>query len=228
MPNKRRWWRFGLTAVLSVALVCSIAFNLLFQIDYTKGVSMAPTLADGQMLVVWRPKAMATLHVDYHAGDIVVAKNESAKLGLKEGDLLVKRLIGLPGQTVGVTRSTVEINGRPLGEPYVVHAMDNVDYAYGGEANGGSYFRTPGYTATTKLTAHQYFLLGDNRPQSADSRWFGPVRQAQLRGKVAAILTLDYQNTPQRLLGNALTAAPFLLVALLILVGSIGRRQPQV
>lgn len=220
----KRWLRRGLIAILSVALVAAVAFNFMFQVDYTKGVSMAPTLSDGQLLLVWRPKAMAALHVKYHESDIVVATNESTKLGLKRGDLLVKRLVGLPGETVGITRTQVEINDHVLEEPYVSHVMDNVKYAYGGVSGGGSYFRTPGYTAVTKLSSKQYFLLGDNRPQSADSRWFGPVEQSQLRGKVAAILTLNYHSLPQRLVANGLNAAPFLLVAVLILTTEIGRR----
>lgn len=221
--RKRHWVRWISSIVLAVLFVLAVVFNLLFQIDYTKGISMSPTLENGEMLVVWRPQAMKVLGVRYHRKDIVVVENEETRLGLKAGDMLVKRLIGLPGETVDMGRTTVGINGKTLNEPYVVNAMDNETYSYGGMTGGGSFFQTQGYTDKIHLTKDQYYLLGDNRPQSADSRWFGPIKTAQLRGKVQAILLLNYNHFDQRLVANLLVAAPFFLLVFLIVVNGLGR-----
>lgn len=227
MHNKHKhslWLKRLAMAILAVLFVIAAGFDLLFQIDYTQGVSMDPTLRNEQMLVVWRPTAMKLLHVPYQRGDIVVAANESNKIGLKRGDLLVKRLVGLPKEQVGITRTSVLIDHKTLAEPYVTYPMDNSTYAYGGERGGGSYFRTPGFTDTVTLKADQYYIMGDNRPQSADSRWFGPIHRSQLQGKVASILGLFYDHPLQRALPNIMRALPFFLLVALIVVSAVGQK----
>ncbi len=115
------------------------------------GASMDQTLEDGQILLLYK-----LANVDY--GDIVVLDEE------KEGEIIIKRIIGMPGDTVSIKDNTVYVNGEEVEE----------DYAYG---------ETSDYEEIT-LDDDEYFILGDNRPISKDSRYFGPVKEDEIIGKV--------------------------------------------
>ena len=115
------------------------------------GASMDQTLEDGQILLLYK-----LANVDY--GDIVVLHEE------KEGEIIIKRIIGMPKDTVSIKDNTVYVNDEELEE----------DYAYG---------ETSDYEEIT-LGDDEYFILGDNRPISKDSRYFGPVKEDEIIGKV--------------------------------------------
>ena len=104
--------------------------------------------------------------------------------------LYVKRIIGLPGETVDIVDSQVYINGEPLDEPYL-----DSDYVKDIENNQG-YF-TSDFEAI-ELGSDEYFVMGDNRVVSADSRVVGPFSRSQIVGKgVLVLLPLDqlgYKN----------------------------------
>lgn len=80
------------------------------------------------------------------------------------GTPMVKRIIGCPGDVVELRGRSVFVNGRQLLEPYII--PPNEDY---------------GHEQTT-LCAGEYYVLGDNRPNSVDSRFFGPVRRSEIKG----------------------------------------------
>ena len=115
------------------------------------GASMDQTLEDGQILLLYKLS-----NIDY--GDIVVLDEE------KEGEIIIKRIIGMPGDTVSIRDNTVYVNGEKVEE----------DYAYG---------ETSDYEEIT-LDDDEYFILGDNRPISKDSRYFGPVKEDEIIGKI--------------------------------------------
>ncbi len=115
------------------------------------GASMDQTLEDGQILLLYKLS-----NIDY--GDIVVLDEE------KEGEIIIKRIIGMPKDTVSIKDNTVYVNDEELEE----------DYAYG---------ETSDYEEIT-LGDDEYFILGDNRPISKDSRYFGPVKEDEIIGKV--------------------------------------------
>ena len=112
---------------------------------------MDQTLEDGQILLLYK-----LANVDY--GDIVVLDEE------KEGEIIIKRIIGMPGDTVSIRDNTIYVNGEEVEE----------DYAYG---------ETSDYEEIT-LDDDEYFILGDNRPISKDSRYFGPVKEDEIIGKI--------------------------------------------
>jgi signal peptidase I len=108
---------------------------------------------------------------DPHRGDIVVFN--TPPLALEKcgaGGTFVKRIIGLPGDTVSERKGRVSINGQPLDEPYVPQSERNP------RANG-------------RWTVPQgaYFMMGDNRAQSCDSREWGSVPRSDLIGPVFAV-----------------------------------------
>ena len=79
--------------------------------------------------------------------------------------MMIKRLVGLPGETVAIRSGQVLINGEVLDEPYDV-VQGGRDYA------------------PVELGENAYFILGDNRPESSDSRSFGPVSGESIRRRV--------------------------------------------
>ena len=92
-------------------------------------------------------------------GDVVVLDSPSAD------DLLIKRVIGLPNETVTISEGRVYVDGVQLEEPYV-----------------GTYCTYQSCNGTWELGPDEYFVLGDNRSHSLDSHSFGPVKRASVRG----------------------------------------------
>ena len=136
----------------------------LFRSPYlVRGDSMSPTLRDGDLIHVRRVSGEGAC---YRRGSIVVAETPS----LSRGDSLltnVKRVVGLPGELVRVGKDgAVSVEGISLAEPYL---------AVGSQAASG-----PGLLWLCDDDA--YFLMGDNRADSWDSRRFGPVPSANIVG----------------------------------------------
>ncbi len=115
---------------------------------------MEPALHDGQILEV-SPVQLS----DLKRGDLVFYKDS------QNGNLLVKRLIGLPGETIGVRSGHVYVNGAELTESY---NPTTAEYSYG----------------PVTLQSNEYFVLGDNRNDSYDSHQIGPIRGEQIMGTV--------------------------------------------
>jgi signal peptidase I len=126
------------------------------------GPSMEPTLRPGQLAHMNNYSA----GVNPQRGDIVTFHMPGQPNGIN-----IKRVIGLPGETVVVTPSEVTINGQPLPEPYV---------APGGNGDVGTF-------TNVTLGPNQYFLLGDNRQDSEDSRIFGPVARTAILAKMVSV-----------------------------------------
>jgi signal peptidase I len=120
--------------------------------------SMAPALSPGAMLLIDK----VTFHNrDPHRGEIVVAEDP------RSGDSIIKRVVAVGGDSVGMEDGQLIVNGAPVAESYIDN--ENMDgYYFGPDA----------------VPAGQVFLLGDNRDTSEDSRTFGPVDVGDVEGKV--------------------------------------------
>lgn len=107
---------------------------------------------------------------DPSRGDIVVFETpERAITVCGAGGTFVKRLVGTPGDRISMSGGVLSVNGEEVDEPYV---------------NGGP--RGPDFPER-KLGADEYFMMGDNRGYSCDSRRWGPVTRADLIGPVFAV-----------------------------------------
>lgn len=151
----------SLVVILTLALAALWAAWAL-QTALVPSESMSPTLQTGDILLV-RKDAYRKGRTPQR-GDIVLFKRKGVS------DYFVKRVIGLPGDTIIVESGYVSINGQSLHEPYL-----------GGEM----VHEWPGYL---HLGNDEYFVMGDNRAHSEDSRDTGAVKRADITGKVAAII----------------------------------------
>ncbi len=91
--------------------------------------------------------------------------------------MFVKRVIGLPGDTIEIMNGKVWINGSELSEPYAYHS----------EGEGGSRGSPGEYMGPKQIPEGSYFMMGDNRDQSYDSRFWGPVSGSKIWGRVRII-----------------------------------------
>ena len=165
-PNSGSWAGAALRDMVGTivpAIVIALLIHLfLAQATRVYGQSMEPNLHTNQRLVVEK------LSYRFHGPqrfDVVVLKVAS------QGDeLLIKRVIGLPGETVEIQDGHVYINGQPLDEPYLVSDT------------------RPGRQGRIVVPPLHVFVLGDNRGDSRDSRYFGAVPLEAIRGHVVFIL----------------------------------------
>lgn len=159
-----RWMRDLLVAV-GLALVI-IAF--VYQPVKVEGTSMAPQLADQERIFI--NKFIYSLE-PIQRGDIVVFRYPR-----DPSKSFIKRVVGLPGETIQIRRGVVYVNGAPLQE----------DYLNGDDMDHRSY-------PSTYLGPGHYFVLGDRRRSSHDSRSWGTVQRDYIYGKaVFAYWPLDH------------------------------------
>ena len=157
--------------VLGVGLVMLIRLAWLETAIVTSG-SMEPTLRVGDRLLV---DHRASLRGSWARGDVVLFDAPEGWSG--SGDTLVKRVVALPGDTVEVRAGSVVLNGALLSEPYLSQSAPPADAAP--EA-----LNSP----PRKLGAGEYWVMGDNRWNSDDSRSNGPLPEEAIRGHLLRVL----------------------------------------
>jgi len=148
--------RLFLASTCAALLGIAAGRNLIGPVYLVSGSSMSPTYQEGSMI--------HTIPVSgsLERGDIVVLDD-------RKGDYALKRIVGLPGETVHIWRGYVFINKKILIEPYLAKQV----YTFPRQR-----------AAVFVLGEGQFFVLGDNRPSSADSRLYGPVERKQVKKRV--------------------------------------------
>jgi signal peptidase I len=165
-------WAITLLLALSLALGAR-AFE--FQVFSIPSSSMEPTLDVGDRILVW--KAFFNWH-DVHQGEIVVFTHPPLDHCPGPADTdLVKRVIALPGQTIYSAGNTVYVNGRPLPEPYLPPG-DRLGRQIPGATRQAPFHVPPG----------EFYVMGDNRQISCDSRYWGPIKGTSIVGEVVLLL----------------------------------------
>jgi signal peptidase I len=209
----RRWWRQEIRPLLVLALVMfSVRSSLADWNDVPTG-SMKPTILGGDRVFVNKlaydlKVPFTTWHIaewsNPRRGDIVVFYSP------KDGQRLVKRVIGLPGDTVELRNDQLIINGQRVeyapADPEMAAQLSGIERERGILAteelpasphtvmaiNGISAMRT---FAPVQVPAGRYFMMGDNRDNSFDSRYFGTVARGQIVGRATSVvLSLNKEN----------------------------------
>jgi signal peptidase I len=176
-PRRRRWRR-ALTetavTILVAVLLAGLVRTFAFQTFWIPSSSMVPTLGVYDRILV--QKAFFTAR-DVRKGDIVVFSQPPLDHcgGPQAGDL-VKRVIALPGQTIYSSGNSIYVNGRLLAEPYLPH-----DDPLGPQIPDAS-SRHP-----YRLPPGEFYVLGDNRAISCDSRYWGPINGSSIIGKAVLV-----------------------------------------
>ena len=162
----------GWVLTLAFAALLALLINsFVFFFARVEGSSMLGTLKDGEVLFVWRA---GYVFGQPQRGDIVICHYPKTKDGGyldQKNTCYVKRVIGLPGDTVSIRQGTVYINGEALKESYL--ETERID-SQSMEA--------------VVLGEGEYFLMGDNRSDSTDSRRMGAVERGKILGKAVGVV----------------------------------------
>jgi signal peptidase I len=155
-PARGLWLR-SLWTSAKIGAVLFVAYGLMFNFSVVRGSSMAPGIHDGDRILV---DHLSYVFGDVQRGDIVVLQYP-----LDPTLDYIKRVIGVPGDHVAIADGVVCVNGERLAEPYVLE-------------------QDPRARLDVVVGPDHFFVLGDNRPHSSDSREFGQVPRENLRGRV--------------------------------------------
>jgi signal peptidase I len=169
-----RDWFLVVILALGAALLVRV---YVLQQFYISGPSMETTLfGDNRVLV---NKLSYRLH-DIHRGDVVVFDRVTTSDGTVSHDDLIKRVIALPGDTIEIKNCVVIVNSKPQVEPY----LDEDVLSLTNPLNRCRVANLPIQTVPAK----KIFVMGDNRPESFDSRSFGPISESLIVGRAFAIV----------------------------------------
>lgn len=153
-------WEMIKVVAIALAIILPIRYFLV-QPFYVKGSSMEPNYHDYEYLII---DELTYRFNEPQRGDVVVLRDPSSS-----GQYFIKRIIALPGEIVTVANGKVAIDGVDLDES--VYLNSTVETYTSNEAS-------------ITLAENQYFVLGDNRPVSHDSRRFGPIDESEFVGRV--------------------------------------------
>jgi signal peptidase I len=189
-------WREYLEALLVAGLFLGFTNTFVLKTFYIPSGSMENTLLVGDHLIVNRyifgqegPLSRLLPDRKPRRGDIVVFRSpEDPSIDL------VKRLIGLPGDTIEMRQKQLLVNGKPVDDKtFAIHRDPRV----GDEQNAYNYqlYRRDNFGPLTVPEGH-YFCLGDNRDQSYDSRYWGAVPEHYVKGRAFLIYWSYGGETP--------------------------------
>lgn len=184
--HRRIWWIAALVGLPVLGVLAAVVLSVFVaEVVVVPTTSMLPTIHPGNLVLVDK---LAYANHGPRLGDIVVFDNPEYKAIPKHSGnpllsawrhqfapvdrVLIKRVIGLPGQVVQVTRNAVLINGKVLREPWLASTAQGKTF--------GPY----------RVPPNEYFVMGDNRTHSIDSRYFPEhaVKRRYIIGKAIYIV----------------------------------------
>ena len=164
-PPVAKWLTCLIEAVillLGLALVVLLRVGV-YEPAYIPSASMEDTLRQGDRVLI---DHRSSLHGQWKRGDVVIF-DADGEWGKEE--TLIKRVIGLPGETVDLMQGQIYINGKSLAENYLKETPAAQDMS------------------RVVLEPGEYFVMGDNRNHSDDSRYNGPVKDEQISGRATMV-----------------------------------------
>jgi signal peptidase I len=178
-PHEKHGWKNFVQEVLEtlgLAVLLFLVINIISARVRVDGFSMRPTLDDGEFVLINR---LAYQLGSFQHGDIIVFRPPMYPeagflrhlLGLPnisdDYEDYIKRVVGLPGDTVSIENGSVRINGVPISEPYIA--------------------AQPDYSGEWTVPEGNLFVLGDNRNNSADSHAWGFLPEQNVLGKALVV-----------------------------------------
>lgn len=136
-------------------------------LNYTKGVSMKPNMNNGELSLSTNYKVGKS---NIHRGEVVVVDRGE--------ELWVKRVIGVPGDEINIVDGDVYLNQKLIDE--TKYAVGTSEIVYMGDGNISFPYR---------LNEKEYFVMGDNRVESYDSRYVGAIKEENIKGKVRFVFS---------------------------------------
>lgn len=162
----RRYQWFVLRLLLLIAVIWVLFFKVIGLTHMPSG-DMSPRLDAGDMVLFYR------LDTDVRAQDVIVIEKATPQSGSNAREMFVSRVVAAGGDTVEISGGRLIINGSTMIEPNI-------------------YFSTPAFEGYTEypvtLAADECFVLGDNREEAADSRYFGAVKKDEIQGTVITVI----------------------------------------
>ena len=152
-------WRSLASLALQLLVLLALIAAFFIRMPQVSGFSMAPHIESGEYVLI---DTIAYRFGTPDRGDIVAFRHDG-----DPPEVFIKRVIGLPGDRIRIDRGTVLIDGTPLREPYIKFAD------------------TRSFPEVT-VPPHSVYVLGDNRANSEDSRFFGPVNDRLIIGRALA------------------------------------------
>ncbi|MBI3420679.1 MAG: signal peptidase I, partial [Candidatus Sungbacteria bacterium] len=158
------FWELLKAFLIAVVIIVPIRYFLV-QPFFVRGASMEPTFDDGQYLVI---DQLSYRFREPQRGEVIVFRYPN-----QPSQFFIKRIIGLPGETVHIENGQVLIQNSHHPDGVI---LNEVPYLPADIRTGGQ--------ETVTLAEHEYFVLGDNRPSSSDSRSWGPLPAGGIIGRV--------------------------------------------
>jgi len=199
-PRLRRWFKQHIAPLLILILLITSFRSAIADWNIVPSGSMNPTIVEGDRIFV--NKLAFGLRVPYTSmelahwaepqrGDVIVFYSP------QDGVRMVKRVVGLPGETVSLVNNLIYINGKPanlsLSPTGVASGRIFANETLAGAAGAHPIIVTPALPARRNfgpvaVPAGHYFVLGDNRDNSGDSRYFGFVPHENITGRSSRVL----------------------------------------
>jgi signal peptidase I len=149
---------FLVILIISFALVFGFVRPFVVEAFYIPSESMVPTLEVGDRVLA---NKFIYRFTEPERGDIIVFRSVEGG-----GEDLIKRVVGIPGDEISVKNGTLFVNDEPQKEPYVNKSFPDRSFA-----------------APREVPPNHVFVMGDNRANSRDSRFFGPVPEKKIEGE---------------------------------------------
>ena len=185
--HRRRALRSTADPILAAVVFALFARTFLFQAFEVPSPSMEKTVLTGDRLLV---------NKFVYAPDQAPLSRLLPRRSVRRGDILVfrfpedprrsfvKRVVALPGETVSIADKRVRVDGRELIEPYAFHSDDNT---WSNDPSTSEEHRRRDQLPPTRVPDGAYFLLGDNRDDSSDSRSWGTVPAGHILGRALLV-----------------------------------------
>jgi signal peptidase I len=174
-PKRSNWLRETLIVVVVALAAALLLRTFVVQTFYIPSGSMEPTLQIGDRILV--DKLAYHLHGVDRGNIVVFRRPADENCGGPPVADLVKRVVGLPGETISLSKGHVYIDDKLLNENWLPTSVQGTTFP--GPA-GTAYNLTKPYV----IPSNEYFVMGDNRSDSCDSRYWGPISKSLIVGKV--------------------------------------------